>query len=329
MTPPDPIHTPVCELLGLRYPVLLAPMAGVSGGRLAAAVSRAGGLGLIGGGYGDAGWLSEQLALIEQQPVGVGFISWALRRQPELLELVLAARPRAMMLSFGDLAPAGAQVRDGGAVLIAQVQTVGQAVAAARQGAQLIVAQGGEAGGHGGLRGTLALVPAVVDAVAPLPVLAAGGIADGRGLASVLMLGAAGALCGTLFYASVESLAHQRAKQALVHSSGDDTVKSPLYDLLRGLDWPTGPWGLRTLSNALTRRWAGDLDALQQDLALHRAQLQQARDLGDFDLAPVIAGEAADLVHHICPAEQALQEMVGQCARLLEQAPRFLHSTHS
>lgn len=326
---PESIRTPVTELLGLRYPVLLAPMAGVSGGRLAAAVSRAGGLGLIGGGYGDAVWLSEQLGLTERQPVGVGFISWALQNQSELLGLALAARPRAVMLSFGDLQPAGARVRDAGAVLIAQVQTVAQAMAAARQGAQIIVAQGGEAGGHGGLRGTLALVPAVVDAVAPLPVLAAGGIADGRGLAAALMLGAAGALCGTLFYASVESLAHQRAKQVLVQASGDDTVKSPLYDLLRGLLWPAGPWGLRTLSNALTRRWAGDLDALHQDLALHRAQLQQARDRGDFDVAPVIAGEAADLVLGIGPAEQVLQEMVGQCARLLEQAPKSLHSTQS
>lgn len=329
MTRSEGIRTPVTDLLGLRHPVLLAPMAGVSGGRLAAAVSRAGGLGLIGGGYGDAGWLGEQLGLIEQQPVGVGFISWALRQRPELLGLALSARPRAVMLSFGELQPAGALVSDAGAVLIAQVQTVGQAVEAVRQGAQIIVAQGGEAGGHGGLRGTLALVPAVVDAVAPVPVLAAGGIADGRGLAAALMLGAAGALCGTLFYASVESLAHQRAKQALVQASGDDTVKSPLYDLLRGLDWPAGPWGLRTLGNALTRRWSGDLDALRQDLALHRAQLQEARDRGDFEVAPVIAGEAADLVGQIGPAEQALLAMVGDCARLLERAPQHLHSTLS
>jgi nitronate monooxygenase len=314
----------LCNLLGIRHPVLGAPMAGISGGRLAAAVSRAGGLGFIGGGYGDHDWLVEQLALCEGQPVGVGFISWTLARQPGLLDLALRARPRAVLLSFGDpgdLNMLGARVRDAGIPLIAQVQTVAQAVAAARAGADIVVAQGGEAGGHGGFRGTMALVPAVVDAVAPLAVVAAGGIADGRGLAAALMLGAAGTLCGTAFYACDESLAHDDAKRRLVLAGGDDTVKGPIFDWLRGLDWPDGPWSLRTLRNATTDRWAGDLAGLRASLPVQRQAFEQARRHADFDTAPVIAGEAADLVRERRPAGAVVVDLIQQAVRCLGQHP--------
>jgi nitronate monooxygenase len=320
--------SPLATLLGIRHPVLLAPMAGISGSRLATAVSRAGGLGFIGGGYGDPDWLAEQFELLEGQPFGVGFITWALQRRPELLDLALAARPRAVLFSFGDFAGLGERVRHAGVLLVAQVQTVRQAHEAAASGAQIIVAQGGEAGGHGGARGTLALVPAVVDAVAPLPVVAAGGIADGRGLAAVLMLGAVGALCGTAFYACDESLAHEEAKRRLLNTSGDDTVKGPLFDLLRDLDWPEGPWALRTLRNRHAERWANDLQGLRGDLPRQQTLLTEARHRGDFDIAPVIAGEAADLVHAAQPAGAVLQAMVEACAERLEAAARLTPSSH-
>lgn len=316
--------SPLTTLLGIRHPILLAPMAGISGARLASAVSRAGGLGFVGGGYGDRDWLTEEIRHLEGQAFGVGFITWALRRQPALLDLALAERPRAVLLSFGDITGLGERVRDAGAVLVVQVQTVRQAREAAAAGAQVIVAQGGEAGGHGGLRGTMALVPAVVDAVAPLPVVAAGGIADGRGLAAALMLGATAALCGTAFYACDESLAHAQAKQILVHSSGDDTAKGPLFDLLRDLDWPEGPWALRTLSNQHTQRWADDLASLHAELRQQQAVLEHARQHGNFDIAPVIAGEAADLVRAVRPAAAVLQDMVKQCTALLQGATELL-----
>jgi nitronate monooxygenase len=306
-------------LLGIRRPLLGAPMAGVSGGRLAAAVSRAGGLGFIGGGYGDHDWLVEQLELCDGQPFGVGFITWALARRPELLDLALQARPRAVLLSFGELGDLGRRVRDAGVPLIAQVQTVAQAIGAAHAGADIVVAQGGEAGGHGGWRGTMALVPAVVDAVAPLPVVAAGGIADGRGLAAALMLGASGALCGTAFYACHESLAHDEAKRRLVRASGDDTVKGPIFDWLRGIAWPDGPWSLRTLRNDSTERWGGDLDGLHRTLPEQQKVLERARHCADFDIAPVIAGEAADLVRERRSAETVVADFVQQAARCLGQ----------
>lgn len=314
------MSTALTTLLGIKHPVLLAPMAGVSGAALAGAVTRAGGLGLLGGGYGDRTWLGEQLALCAGQSFGVGFITWALQRKADLLDIALAAKPRAVMLSFGELAPFGDAVRAAGATLIAQVQTLRQARVAAAGGAQVIVAQGSEAGGHGGMRGTLALVPAVVDAVAPLPVVAAGGVADGRGLAAALMLGASGVMCGTAFYACDESLAHSAAKRTLVRASGDDTLKSPLFDRLRGLDWPAGPWSLRTLCNAYARRWAGDLQAIERDLEHHREKLRAARDRGDFDVAPVIAGEAADLVRVLRPAADVMRAMIDGCAERLAAA---------
>jgi len=322
------MHTALTTLLRITHPLLSAPMAGVAGAGLARAVSRAGGLGFIGGGYGDREWLTAQLVGCEGQAFGVGFITWSLHQQPELLDLALAAGPRAVMLSFGDLSPFVERVRGAGAVLVAQVQTVRQARDAAAQGAQLIVAQGGEAGGHGGQRGTLALVPAVVDAVAPLPVVAAGGVADGRGMAAAFMLGACGVLCGTAFYACHESLAHDHAKRRVVAASGDDTLKSTLFDRVRGLDWPEGPWSLRTLRNGYADCWAGDLAAVERDLATHQQRVHDARASGDFDVAPVIAGEAADLVQAARPAAEVVQTMVDGCAALLAAAAQRTPNSH-
>ena len=307
------------ELLAIAHPVLLAPMAGISGGRLASAVSHAGGLGFIGGGYCEGDWLKEQLALCGGASVGMGFITWALRERPDVLHTALQARPRAVFLSFGAIDGLATLVREAGAVLIVQVQTVGQAREAIAHGAQVVVAQGGEAGGHGGWRGTMALVPAVVDAVGDVPVVAAGGIADGRGMAAALMLGASGVLCGTAFYAAIESLAHEASKQRLIDASGDDTVKSPVFDIARGIAWPDGPWQLRTLRNHYTQRWANDLAALKAAIANESISYAQARTSGDFDVAATIVGEAADLVRTIRPAAQIIQLMVDQCDQLLSR----------
>jgi nitronate monooxygenase len=210
------LTTELTQMLQLTTPILSAPMAGVAGGALASAVSRAGGLGLIGGGYGDREWLVRELDIAGDAGVGVGFITWALARDPALLILALERRPRAIFLSFGDLRPHAATIARAGIPLIAQVQTLADARMAIAEGAQIIVAQGTEAGGHGGVRATMALVPAIVDAVGDVPVVAAGGIADGRGLAASLMLGAAGVLCGTAFYVALESLAHPNVKAAAV-----------------------------------------------------------------------------------------------------------------
>ncbi len=305
------IRTPICDLFGIEHPVLLAPMAGVSGGALAAAVSEAGGLGLIGGGYGDADWLMREFDAAGDARIGVGFITWSLARQPELLDLALDRNPAALMLSFGDFKPFLPRIRNAQTKFIVQVQTLEQAHEAVGAGVDAIVAQGTEAGGHGGTRSTLPFVPAVVDIAEGTPVIAAGGIADGRGLAAALALGASGVLCGTTFYASDESLANENAKQAAVSGSGGDTERSSVFDMARGLDWPSD-WNLRTMRNSFTRRWSADVDGLSGNLAAEQARFEAASTAGDIDTAAVIIGEAADLIRGREPAQVTLKKMISQ-----------------
>jgi nitronate monooxygenase len=211
------VTTRLTEFFGIEHPILSAPMASISGGRLAAAVTSSGGLGLIGGGYGDSDWLQREFGLTDGARVGCGFITWSLARKPELLDETLRRQPATIMLSFGDLQPFAEQIHAAGVPLIAQVQTLDHARQALDAGAQILAAQGGEAGGHGmTARSTFTLVPDVVDLAAERApetlVLAAGGVADGRGLASALVLGADGVLVGTRFWASPEALVSPRAR---------------------------------------------------------------------------------------------------------------------
>ncbi|MGH3620674.1 MAG: nitronate monooxygenase, partial [Sciscionella sp.] len=239
-----PLCTPFTEMFGLAHPLGVAPMGDVTGGALAAAVSNTGGLGLVGGGYGDHDWLDRELRLVAEladRPWGVGLITW--HTSPDTVARVLGYRPAAVLLSFGDPTPYAEAVKAEGARLVCQVTDVTD-VAEARQarhaGADVIVAQGTEAGGHGGRRTLLSLLPAVLDAVAPTPVLAAGGIADGRGFAAVLALGAAGALLGTRFYATPEALGHPEVKRALLDAGEGQTERTSVFDVARDLDWPAG-----------------------------------------------------------------------------------------
>jgi nitronate monooxygenase len=312
------MRTPICDLFGIEHPVVSAPMAGVSGGALAAAVSRAGGLGMIGGGYADPAWLSAQLALAGNQAVGIGFITWALARQPAALDVALAHAPRAIMLSFGDIAPFMPRLKQSGVLVIVQVQTLAAARVALAEGADVLVAQGTEAGGHGGARATLPLVPAIVDLAGRTPVLAAGGIADGRGLAAALMLGAAGVLCGTAFYATEESLAHPAAKSRAVAATGDATARSDVFDRARGLPWPA-EWNLRALRNEFSEKHHAAEIAPDQHAAFAAAVAR-----ADFDAAPVVVGEAVDLVAACAPAAQVLHAMVAGAEQRLRMAAGLL-----
>jgi len=225
------IITPVTQLLGINHPILLAPMAYVADGRLVAAVDAAGGFGILGGGYGEEKWLLRELDLLDRSKArfGVGFITWRLAKQPRLLDLVLERRPAAVMLSVGSQAPFIDRIKRTAAIVICQVQSVALAKEAVAAGAEILVAQGAEAGGHGVTRGLVSLVPEIVDALGGRkPVVAAGGIADGRGLAAALMLGAAGVLMGTRFYATQEAAAAQGAKERIRETTGDDTLRRVL-----------------------------------------------------------------------------------------------------
>src|SRR6185437_15849913 len=170
------------------------------------------------------------------RPWGVGFLSWAVG--PDMIERALAYRPHAVMLSFGDPRHLAEPVKQAGVPLVVQVTDLDEARQAIEVGADVIVAQGTEAGGHGGGRATLPFVPVVVDLAAPTPVLAAGGIADGRGLAAALALGAAGALMGTRFLATPEVLATAEVVKAIVDGAGEDTERTRVLDIGRGVPWP-------------------------------------------------------------------------------------------
>ena len=311
-------RTLLTDLFGIRHPILLAPMGGVSGGALAAAVSQAGGLGLLGPGYADETWIEREFAAANGVPVGIGFITWHLARHPDRLQAALAQKPAAVMLSFGDPSPFVASIRAAGARLILQVQTLADARAAAALGADVVVAQGSEAGGHGAQRATLPLVPAVVDAIAPTPVAAAGGIADGRGLAAALVLGAAGALVGTRFYASREALGQAAAKARLVDGGGDATLRTTVFDLVRGIDWPA-PFTGRALGNRLSESWHGREAELQTRLPAEQQRYAAAAQAGDVSSTVVWASEAVDLIRDLPPAAEIVQRMVSEASAALQR----------
>ncbi|MEO0545784.1 MAG: nitronate monooxygenase [Pseudomonadota bacterium] len=311
------ITTRLTERFGLEHPIISAPMAFAAGGRLASAVSRAGGLGLIGGAYGDPDFLDAEFLAAGNDPVGCGFITWnltdALERSPDVFDSVLARKPKAMLLSFGDPAPYTAALSDAGVPLICQVQSLRDARHAAASGAAVIVAQGAEAGGHGESRGTLSLVPEVADMLAkdfPDTILvAAGGIADGRGLAAALMLGAEGVMIGTRFWASEEANVHPAMIDAAIKATGDDTIRSSVMDIARHLKWPER-YTARVLKNAFTNRWHNDISGLLERADEQAALWKEAWTEGNTDIANTFAGEATGLIASVKPAQEILLSMV-------------------
>ncbi len=321
------LATRLTERLGIAHPILSAPMALAGGGALAAAVTRAGGLGLIGGGYGDAGWIAQEFAAAGNTQVGCGFITWSMARKPELLTQALAHKPAALMLSFGDPRPFSAEIAAAGVPLICQCQTLAHVRQAIEAGAAIIVAQGTEAGGHGASRATLPFVPEVADLIArespDTLLLAAGGVADGRGLAAALMLGADGVLAGTRFWASREAMVHERHHAAAIAATGDQTVRSSLPDIARQLDWPK-PFDIRVSANAFIANWAGRDAVLKDAIAIEGPAYREAFMAGDPDKAAVIFGEAAGLISDIPSADEIVERMVAEAAALLGGAQRFL-----
>lgn len=315
------IKTALTKRLAIKHPILLGPMDVVADARLTAAVSAAGGLGILGGGYGDEQWLNRELDLLADLQVrfGVGFITWSMARQPKLLDLVLQHKPTAIMLSFGDPAPFVERIKHAGAIVICQVQSLALAKEAVVAGADILVAQGTEAGGHGASRGLTTLVPEIADFVgAKIPVVASGGIADGRGLAAALMLGACGVLVGTRFYATEEAAGADGAKQRIVAATGDETMRSIVFDISRRNVWPV-PFTGRCLRNNHLERWYGREVALMQHLDEESAKYAAARAQENFDVAAVIAGESAGLVHEISATRDVVDRMVRDASRLLQR----------
>jgi nitronate monooxygenase len=317
------LSTAFTELLGVRHPIVLAPMGGSAGGALAAAVSNGGGLGLLGVGGENLPWLERELPVVTEgtsKPWGAGFQSWA--AEVGAFERVLEHGPAAVMLSFGDPRPFAPLVRDAGATLIIQVTDLEEARQALDCGADVIVAQGTEAGGHGASHGwsTLPFVPVVVDLAAPVPVLAAGGIADGRGVAAALSLGAAGALIGTRFQATAESLVDSFAKKAIVEGHGEETERNTLLDIARSSPWPL-TYSARTLGHPYLDQWRGREAELAADAEARQAY-QDAVARGELPPYPVWAGEAVDLITDLPPAADVVAALAEQAEEVLARVGR-------
>jgi nitronate monooxygenase len=316
------LRTAFTELFNVEHPIALAPMGGSAGGALAAAVSEAGGLGLVGGGQADPGWVDRELGIVAgntTRPWGVGFLAWA--ADVATVERALARGPSAVMLSFGDPAPFLQPIRNAGAALIIQVTDLDEAQQAMQAGADVIVAQGAEAGGHSGSpgRSTFSFVPIVADLAAPTPVLAAGGIADGRGVAAALALGAAGALIGTRFQATLEALVDASVTKAIIDGHGADTERSTILDIARGARWPSRYPG-RALRHPFVEQWRGREDQLAADDNARQAYRESVAR-GEMP-GPVWASEAIDLITDV----QSAADVVGALAAEAESTLNRLGS---
>ncbi len=324
------LRTRLTERLSIEHPILSAPMGFVAGGKLAAAVTAAGGLGLIGGGYGDAEWLEREFAAAGNMRVGCGFITWSLANQPHLLTQTLRHAPAAIMLSFGAVEPFAPAVKRSGARLICQVQTMRHVRDAVAAGADIVVAQGAEAGGHSQSRATFTLVPEIADyltGAAPDTVLvAAGGVADGRGLAAALMLGADGVLVGSRFMMSEEAIVPPKLQDAVIGAIGDATVKTKVLDVVRKLEWPPEITG-RVLQNRFVDDWHGrEKELAAPDTVVRElARYTRARESGDMQNTGVFVGEAAGLLNDVRPAGDIVRDMVADAERILANRRELAH----
>jgi nitronate monooxygenase len=317
------LRTRLCDLFGIDVPVLNAPMGGGDApGRLAAAVSNAGGLGLIGGtAMGGEEWVVEQVRIardLTDRPFGVGFISH-FPNTADLMQVALREGVKVIAHSFADPAPFVDAAHDAGALVLCQVRTVEAASRCAEVGVDAVTAQGTEAGGHTGTMSTFPLVPAVVDAVAPIPVVAAGGIGDGRGIAAALMLGAEGVWVGTRFLATEECGVSDAYKQRVVDASGGNTVLSKVFDIPTRMPWPSGVLG-RALRTDFADEWAGREDELQAQVDAEGGGPRRF----DPDRDPqgaTWAGEAVTFVTGRESAGDVVRALVADAERVLRSRP--------
>jgi nitronate monooxygenase len=317
------IETAITRSWKLKHPLVQAPMAGIAGADLAAAISSAGGLGMLGvGSATTTDWIAEQAERVHPHGrFGIGLMVWALARRPELLEAAIAARPVVIALSFGDPAPYVPRVHAAGIQVASLVQNAARAREAVAAGVDVLVAQGTEAGGHTGAVGTLPLLQIAlpIGEAAGLPVLAAGGIGTGRGIAGVLAMGAAGAWIGTRFAATAEALGSEAAKRAIVAADETQTVHTHVFDIVQRIPWPESFPG-RALRNAFTDRWHGRERELEQQLDAVQPAFEAARARGDYAEANIYAGQASGLVDDQPHAAELLQRLMAEAEATLRRA---------
>jgi NAD(P)H-dependent flavin oxidoreductase YrpB (nitropropane dioxygenase family) len=309
------LHTPVCELFEIDVPIFQAGMARYTTPELVAAVSNAGGLGIIGGLGRTPDELRREIHQVREltsRPFGVNHVVCQI--DEAAVQVTLAQRVPVLSLAWGRAAELTYQAHEAGIKVIHMVATPEEAGQVASDGADAIVAQGTEGGGHVGMMSTLPLVPMVVDVVGGVPILAAGGIADGRGLAAVLMLGAQGALIGTRFLATPEARGKGHSKDVILNALGSQTMASTFYDEVMETVWPGAM--VRSIRHPLLEEWADRPLEWAQAAQELRPSLEAALAAGDL----VLAGESAGLVHDIVPAGELVSRILHQAEDLLARS---------
>ena len=297
-------------------------MSNATSPRLVAAVSGAGGLGIqgcTGRPADEVARLAGEIRSSTDRPFGVNLLLF--QSDDAAIAGALDVRPPVFSTAWArsdqDLQPIFARAHDVGAKVVHMVSTVGEARRAAAAGADVIVAQGTEGGGHVGVMSTMVLVPMVVRAVEPLPVLAAGGVADGAGLAAALTLGAAGVLLGTRFLATPEAPVPDGYKRAIVESDGHDTQITEIPDVASGTVWP-GAY-IRVLRNRALERWIGREGELRYRRAEVARDLAAARQAGNLDETFLAFGATAGLIDSIEPAGDLVRRIAAEAEAILRE----------
>jgi NAD(P)H-dependent flavin oxidoreductase YrpB (nitropropane dioxygenase family) len=315
------IHTQVCDLLGIVHPIVLGGMGTATTAPLVAAVSNAGGFGTLGTSAFNAAALESEISAIQERtdkPFGVNHLLFEIRE--EMFAVTLRTKPALAAFAWArkdqNLRDYFDRAHDAGCKVMYMAGEVPEALRAAEAGADVLVAQGTEAGGHVGFMATLPLVPMMVKALAPLPVLSAGGIADGRGLAAALALGADGVLLGTRFMATPEAPIHPNFKQAIIDSDGHDTVLTEVPDLASQRVWPGAM--SRARRNRFIERWAGREWALRQNASAVGKQLAAARVAGDVENASLSFGQDAGMIDSIKPVREVVDSIVSEAETIIK-----------
>ncbi len=316
------LATRFTALVGVEHPVVLGGMGTGTSPALVAAVSAAGGLGILGATHLAPQRLADDVAAIRaatDRPFGLNFLLAFV--EEERFAAALALRPAVLSFAWPwpeqDLAAYFARAHECGALVMHMVSEAAEGVRAAAAGADIVVAQGTEGGGHVGQMGTMVLVPQTVRAVPDRPVLAAGGVADGAGLAAALALGADGVLLGTRFLATPEAPIHANFKQAIIDSDGTDTVLTEIPDIVSGRVWP-GAMN-RVQRNHFIAEYAGREWLARQRRAELARQLERARSAGDTDEGTVGTGQVAGLIDDVRPAAAIVREMVAEAERIVDE----------
>lgn len=318
------LRTPLCELVGIEHPIIQAGMGPFgSGAELAAAVSNAGAIGSLGGAARAVDDLRKQLAFLREltsRPFIVNFTQPWLQQSPESFDVALDAKPRVISLALGDPGELVKRAHDAGILFVQQVHTVRQARQVAERDVDVIIAQGTEAGGFGGTVATSVLVPQVVDAVGPIPVVAAGGTADGRGLAAALILGAEGVNVGTRFLASAEASVSEKWKRAILDAESEDAVKVDVWDDIfpkpGGGAFDVVPRALRT---RFIDEWrARPEDARQQTEGL-QGEVWSGISQGRMEEFVPFGGQTAGLIRDVRPAAEIVRQFVREAEEALQR----------